>query len=278
MGFCQQAPCPPVLFAAHGSHPSQLALANLTHPTLLPEFADDVLAVLAQKSPSPCLALAYYHALTPVLRTARSLRLLFASLVSTNVAEAFWFSRTFDDGTTGRDTAANGTRRQLFESLIDGVLGGEGAEGEYVRHASQQQHQVRKSTAASGAGRYAKGSSGTSAQSGHHDESEVADEEQDAQRAASRAAELVGLPLDSDEEAWFEDYLLRGDGRRLPRARDAVLARRALTRRLVPAMGGAGAGTGERLPTATMPGRWGTLVEGLRAATAGVAGQGRDGR
>lgn len=195
--------------------------------------------------------------MTPVLRTARSLRLLFAALASTNVAEAFWFSRTFDDGTTGCDSAENGTRRRLFESLIDGVLGGEGVEGEYVRHASQQQqHQSRKSTGTSGTGRHAKGSSAASAQPGHQDESEAVDEEHEAQRAASRAAELVGLPFDSDEEAWFEDYLLRGDGRRLPRARDAVLARPALTRRLVPAIGGgAAAAAGERLPAATMHGR-----------------------
>lgn len=204
--------------------------------------------MLAQRSPSPRLALAYYHSLSPVLRTSRSLRLLFAALTSTSVAEAFWFSREFAD-----DGGANATQRALFESLLEGVLGGSGAEDEYVRHPPPPAPQKEQPES-------------THAQQHHKKRGKSAVEDaDDPERHARRAAQLVGLPFTPEEEGWYEDYLLRGHGRRLHRARDAVLARRAVTRRLVPAAGG------DRLPGA-LQGRWGALVEGLRAAGAGASG------
>lgn len=43
---------------------------------------------------------------------------------------------------------------------------------------------------------------------------------------ADRSVELVNLPLSPEEEAWFEDYLLRGEGRAIRKARDTVMMRR----------------------------------------------------
>lgn len=42
----------------------------------------------------------------------------------------------------------------------------------------------------------------------------------------SQASELVFLPFDASEDAWFEDYLSNGDGRTLKRAKDMLLVRR----------------------------------------------------
>lgn len=43
---------------------------------------------------------------------------------------------------------------------------------------------------------------------------------------ADRARILAGLPMTAEEEAWFEDCLLRGSGSRLSGAKDSVMARR----------------------------------------------------
>lgn len=44
--------------------------------------------------------------------------------------------------------------------------------------------------------------------------------------------ELVGLPLDEDEEQWFEDVLLQGNASTLPGSKDTVMMRRLATGRL----------------------------------------------
>lgn len=44
--------------------------------------------------------------------------------------------------------------------------------------------------------------------------------------------ELVGLPLDDDEEQWFEDVLLQGNASTLPGAKDTVMMRRLATGRV----------------------------------------------
>lgn len=46
------------------------------------------------------------------------------------------------------------------------------------------------------------------------------------QTRSKRAMELVGLPLDEDEEAWFEEALLQGSTSSLPGAKDTVMMRR----------------------------------------------------
>lgn len=43
---------------------------------------------------------------------------------------------------------------------------------------------------------------------------------------ADRSVELVNLPLTKEEDAWFEDYLLRGDGRALKRSKDTLMMRK----------------------------------------------------
>ncbi|PQE13350.1 ELYS-like domain protein [Rutstroemia sp. NJR-2017a BVV2] len=43
---------------------------------------------------------------------------------------------------------------------------------------------------------------------------------------ADRSVELVNLPFTQEEEAWFEDYLLRGEGRAIRKGRDTVMMRR----------------------------------------------------
>jgi hypothetical protein len=42
---------------------------------------------------------------------------------------------------------------------------------------------------------------------------------------ADRSVELVNLPFTPEEEAWFEDYLLHGDGRALKKGRDTLMMR-----------------------------------------------------
>ncbi|KEF62837.1 uncharacterized protein A1O9_00810 [Exophiala aquamarina CBS 119918] len=48
---------------------------------------------------------------------------------------------------------------------------------------------------------------------------------------AARATLLAGLPFSSEEEAWFENFLLDGKGSKLPGAKDTVMVRRIATGR-----------------------------------------------
>jgi hypothetical protein len=43
---------------------------------------------------------------------------------------------------------------------------------------------------------------------------------------ADRSIELVNLPLTQEEEAWFNEYFLHGEGRSIRRAKDTVMMRR----------------------------------------------------
>lgn len=47
-----------------------------------------------------------------------------------------------------------------------------------------------------------------------------------SETVADRSVELINLPLTAEEEGWFEEYLLRGDGRGLKKSRDTVLMRK----------------------------------------------------
>jgi hypothetical protein len=42
---------------------------------------------------------------------------------------------------------------------------------------------------------------------------------------ADRSVELVNLPFTSEEETWFQDYLLNGDGRVLKKGKDTLMMR-----------------------------------------------------
>lgn len=43
---------------------------------------------------------------------------------------------------------------------------------------------------------------------------------------ADRSVELISLPLSEEEEAWFNEYLLHGEGRAIRKAKDTVMMRR----------------------------------------------------
>jgi hypothetical protein len=51
------------------------------------------------------------------------------------------------------------------------------------------------------------------------------------EKMASQGVELVNLPLTTEEEQWFEEYLMTGDGRHLRRAKDTLLMRKIGTGR-----------------------------------------------
>ena len=96
----------------------QNALQDLAHPSLNPEFADDIITAFVKNAEDGdySFALAYYHAVQPVLRKSESVSLLFGALARTSLTEAFYFSRAHPKQ----------TRQLLFEQLIASVLEGTG--------------------------------------------------------------------------------------------------------------------------------------------------------
>jgi hypothetical protein len=93
----------------------KFALEHLAHPSLPPEFADDIITVLVRHAKSAddySLPLAYYHTVQPILQTPEALELLFGALARTSVASALRFSRTYPEH----------ARQQLFEKLVASVL------------------------------------------------------------------------------------------------------------------------------------------------------------
>ncbi|KAL1900494.1 hypothetical protein Sste5346_002215 [Sporothrix stenoceras] len=98
-----------------------VALEYLAHPSLLPEFADNIVTVLVRHAENNdySLALAYYATVQPVLKTQEAVELLFEALSRTDVSEAFYYTRTL----------AGPARQQLFEQLVGSVLKDAGAGG-----------------------------------------------------------------------------------------------------------------------------------------------------
>ncbi|KAJ5198014.1 uncharacterized protein N7498_007131 [Penicillium cinerascens] len=142
------------------------ALDYLADPSLIPTFPDEILyALTLSQLPKhdDSLAIAYYLTAAPPLATEKVQRAFFEVMCRSNVTEAFYFTRKYDEF----------HRRSFFEQLIEFV------------HKS-------------GAG----------------------------QTRSKRAMELVGLPLDEDEECWFEECLLQGNASSLPGAKDTVMMRR----------------------------------------------------
>ena len=92
----------------------QDALQYLTYPSLVPDFADEILEALVRHSRSNDLSLplAYYHTVQPALKTAKALESLFSALTNASVTEAFYFCR-------GQPEHA---RRHMFQMLISLVL------------------------------------------------------------------------------------------------------------------------------------------------------------
>ncbi|CAG7958356.1 unnamed protein product [Penicillium salamii] len=148
------------------------AVEFLAEPSLIPTFPDEILyALTLTKLPKHdnSLAIAYYLTASPPLATTKVRAAFFEALARSNVTEAFYFTRKYDEE----------HRQELFEQLV-----------EFVHKASPGQTRSR------------------------------------------RAIELVGLPLDEDEEQWFEDVLLRGNASTLPGSKDTVMMRRLATGRL----------------------------------------------
>ncbi|EFX03382.1 hypothetical protein CMQ_5432 [Grosmannia clavigera kw1407] len=94
----------------------QVALEFLAHPSLLPEFADNIVTVLVRHAEAGdySLALAYYYAVQPVLKTQEALELLFGAIAHTDVTEGLMFTRKLP----------NPARKQLFEQLVTFALKG----------------------------------------------------------------------------------------------------------------------------------------------------------
>ncbi|KAI0887052.1 nuclear pore complex assembly-domain-containing protein [Annulohypoxylon maeteangense] len=98
-----------------------LALQYLTHPSLQPDFVDDIITVLVRhaKNDDYSLPLAYYHTVQPMIQSSPALELLFDSLARSSVTDAFQFSRSHADF----------MRRQLFQRLILSVLESANSDG-----------------------------------------------------------------------------------------------------------------------------------------------------
>ncbi|KAF7562522.1 hypothetical protein G7046_g1596 [Stylonectria norvegica] len=97
------------------------ALEYLSHPSLIPDFADDIISILVRQSQDNdySLALSYFYAVQPILKTSSALELLFDAMARTNVTEALFYTRT----------QPLHTRDLLFRRLINSVLdGGHGEE------------------------------------------------------------------------------------------------------------------------------------------------------
>ncbi|GJC87433.1 protein ELYS [Colletotrichum liriopes] len=80
------------------------------------------------------------------------------------------------------------------------------------------------------------------------------------EETAARATELVGLPFDTTEEIWFEEYLSQEDGKKLKKARDTLLMRKLVTGRL-----------SEAVKEKNLGGKWGVVLEGVKSGLGGRA-------
>ncbi|KAL7924825.1 nuclear pore complex assembly domain-containing protein [Trichoderma austrokoningii] len=91
------------------------ALEYVAHPSLVPDFADDIVITLVQHASDGDydLALSYYHTVQPVLKSSKALELIFGAMAQTNVTEALLCSRTYPEY----------TRELLFRQLIAETLG-----------------------------------------------------------------------------------------------------------------------------------------------------------
>ncbi|KAF4453301.1 nuclear pore complex assembly protein [Fusarium austroafricanum] len=90
------------------------ALEYISHPSLIPDFADDIITVLVRSAEDHdySIALSYFYAVQPILKTSTALELLFDAMANTNISEALFYSRTHP----------HNTRELLFRQLIAVVL------------------------------------------------------------------------------------------------------------------------------------------------------------
>lgn len=68
----------------------------MAHPSLSPDFADDIVMTLVRhaRDDDYSLALSYFYTVRPMLKSSLALELLFDAMVHTDVAEALLFSRS----------------------------------------------------------------------------------------------------------------------------------------------------------------------------------------
>jgi hypothetical protein len=96
--------------------PEQYALEHMSHPSLMPDFSDEIMAAFVLHAGKPdgdhSIALAYFHTVQPVLKSPRALALLFDALARTSIPQALHYSRSYPDH----------TRQQLFNKLVASVL------------------------------------------------------------------------------------------------------------------------------------------------------------
>ncbi|PHH83058.1 hypothetical protein CDD82_3716 [Ophiocordyceps australis] len=92
------------------------ALEYIAHPSLNPDFSDEIITVLAQHAPKgqETLALSYFYAVRPVLHSSLALELLFDSMTLASTVEALVFSRS----------QPQHTREQLFQRWLRFIVGG----------------------------------------------------------------------------------------------------------------------------------------------------------
>ena len=75
----------------------------------------------------------------------------------------------------------------------------------------------------------------------------------------SRAELLAFLPFEGEEEVWFEEHLLHGEGRNLKRAKDTLLIRKIAGDKF------------NEIAHIKGAGQWGPILEGIKAGTDGQA-------
>ncbi|KAH7002326.1 nuclear pore complex assembly-domain-containing protein [Ilyonectria destructans] len=104
------------------------ALEYIAHPSLIPDFADDIITVLVRRAQGNdyTLALSYFQTVQPILKTSAALELLFNAMARTSVSEALFYSRTHPTH----------TRQLLFRQLVASVLEGRAGE-EFSTRASE---------------------------------------------------------------------------------------------------------------------------------------------
>ncbi|CZS97933.1 uncharacterized protein RAG0_06813 [Rhynchosporium agropyri] len=91
----------------------EAAVQYLTHPSLIPTFADEILEVLVRKSKDDLtLALAYYHTAQPTLTSRSAIECFFSAIARTSVTDAFYFTRS----------QPQHSQQHMFEMLVSVVL------------------------------------------------------------------------------------------------------------------------------------------------------------
>ncbi|KAM4065697.1 nuclear pore complex assembly domain-containing protein [Hirsutella rhossiliensis] len=92
----------------------QQALECVAHPSLSPDFADEIIIALVRHAPNDdySLALSYFYTVRPILKSSSALEQLFDAMIRTNATEALLFSRSHPQH----------TREQLFRRWVWGTL------------------------------------------------------------------------------------------------------------------------------------------------------------